>query len=168
MNGTGPGGRYRLGDPGYPGPQPLTAEERARIFPPGWKSRAVAKQRRRGRETFQGYDLGELTALALERPHSAWVIHPDGRPKRVKNLGYVLKNWKEVDTMLVAPVSGPVRDWAAVMFVALRDGSIYATAWADLSIIRDWLDRPVFRGLRVRWGGRTYKVGGELWRAMEV
>lgn len=168
MNGTGPGGRYRLGDPGYPGPQPLSAEERARIFPKGWGSRVVAKEVRRARETFQGYAMGELAALALSEPHSAWVIHPDGRPKKVKNLGFVLKHWREVDSMLIESVSGPGSRWDAVMFVALRDGSVYVTAWASLSVMRDWLDRPVFRGQRVRWNGRLRKIGTEFWREMGV
>lgn len=90
-------------------------------------------------------------------------VSPDGKVKPVKNLGWLLKHWKEVERFEVMPwglqqVGGkPHRPgkhhWDALMIAYLRDGGRYEALWADRSVMRDWLHRPVFRGVPVKWFG---------------
>jgi len=83
---------------------------------------------------------------------------PDGSLIRaVKNLGWLLKHWKEVESF-------EMRD-DYVLMARLRGRNIYAIKWADPTVARDWLSRPVFRGIPVRWFGEDTKAGEIKWRA---
>lgn len=66
----------------------------------------------------------------------------------------------------------PVEAFAAPILLAhLEDGRTYATAWADGSVLHQWLDRPSFQGYLVDWNGRgmsapTCPIGGADYAAL--
>jgi hypothetical protein len=72
--------------------------------------------------------------------------------RRVKNLGWLLRHWKEAARAQVV-----VGDWRqagdddAILRVYLKDGRLYRTGFASKEVLWDWLDRPVFRGLPLDW-----------------
>ena len=89
---------------------------------------------------------------------SATVSRPDGSVKLVKNLGYLLQNWKGIksveahlprayeDTKLLRP--------DAMLVVHFHDGRLYETPFASKEVLKDWLHRPVLRGLPLKWFGQ--------------
>ena len=64
-------------------------------------------------------------------------------PRRVKNLGWLLRNWRNVrrfyrvDSFLIAEIRGG--DWSG----------FYCCDWASEAVMLDWLKRPVFRGVEI-------------------
>lgn len=66
--------------------------------------------------------------------------------KPVKNLGWLLRHWKEVNgfTLAKLPDGGA---WDAVMLAHLNDGGYFMSTWADASVMLQWVKRPVFSGL---------------------
>jgi len=79
------------------------------------------------------------------------VTRPDGTAYAVKNLGWLLRNWKAVESFRVKPYRGTMRVCETQLVAYLRDGRIYETPFASASVLRDWLHRPVFRGCPVTW-----------------
>lgn len=80
------------------------------------------------------------------------VTRPDGTVKAVKNLGWLLRSWKRVETIKVRePEHGDGFD--AELIVILRDGTIYETPFASRLVLWSFLNRPVFEGLDVEWFG---------------
>jgi len=72
-----------------------------------------------------------------------------GRP--VKNLGWLLRHWKEVESFTILP-HPPCSGIADCILVAnLKDVETYQTGFGCASVLKDWLDRPVFRGLPIDW-----------------
>jgi hypothetical protein len=98
----------------------------------------------------------------------AYVTYPDGRQIQVKNLGYMLRNWKDIEAIQVAKFEPepedkekhPGRLYAdAFMSVDFKDGRTYTTGFMDKKILADFLDRPVLRGLPVYWFGEELTIG---------
>lgn len=88
------------------------------------------------------------TPHIVPREHRSTVARR-GRTKQVKNLGWLLKHWRDVDHFETEMLpSGEV-----LMVAYLRDGGTYQTNWASPNVMRQWLHRPVFRGIRVVWMG---------------
>lgn len=78
------------------------------------------------------------------------IISPDGKAKAVKNLGWILRNWSQVEYLgfNYAPDSKRMIDGE---FVAkLRDGTTYISEYASLSVFWNWVRRPVFDGVKLR------------------
>jgi len=72
--------------------------------------------------------------------------------RTVKNLGWLLRHWKEVKSFTIEP--HPPSDTIAecVLVATLKNGAgEYRTGFACKDILRDWLNRPVFRGLPQTW-----------------
>ena len=72
-------------------------------------------------------------------------LAPTVRP--VRNLGWLLKHWREVERFAVSP---------AYLVAECRrntDGArvVYITTFASVAVLRVWLNRPVFRGLPIDW-----------------
>lgn len=93
------------------------------------------------------------------------VIAPNGKPKAVKNLGWILNHWKEVDYLGFNFSPQGMNDGE---FIAkLRDGSVYLSQYASLSVFWNWVKRPVFIGVklkvRVNFNGplRVFTVGND-------
>jgi len=85
--------------------------------------------------------------------------------REVKNLGWLLRNWKRVARIEVCvpfelqQIRFPLPH--VLMIAYLEDEQhTYRCAWADESVCWNWLDRPVFRGLPLRWFGRNTACGG--------
>jgi len=81
----------------------------------------------------------------------AFILKPNGRQVPVKNLGWLLKNWKEVKSFELHS-KGLIDGY---MIAHLRDGGSYHSAWNSKSIMLDWIKRPVFYGLPYSLDGRA-------------
>ncbi len=74
--------------------------------------------------------------------------------REVKNLGWLLHHWAEVKEFEVRRL--PNAMWPfyladGIMAARLLDGHVYVCHWADLTVCKDWLHRPVFRGAPLYW-----------------
>jgi hypothetical protein len=80
----------------------------------------------------------------------AIVINPNKhKTTRVKNLGWLLKNWALVTRIFL--VDG-------FLIAQLFDGRSYLTSFACLDVAREWLDRPVFHGLPLNDCGQEKEI----------
>jgi hypothetical protein len=101
----------------------------------------------------------------------ATVITREHGAKAVKNLGWLLKHWRQVEWLGFnwAPDNKRVIDGELV--ARLLDGSVYLSEYASLGVCWNWLNRPVFKGLEFRLrrihdpldGGRKFTVGDAEW-----
>lgn len=82
--------------------------------------------------------------------------------RAVRNLGWILRNWKQVARITVEPKA----DGGAWVFWYLHDGRRFVSDFASREVLRGFLDRPVFRGLVVTWNSRMHVIGSETYRAM--
>ena len=83
------------------------------------------------------------------------VVYPDGTVREVKNLGYMLRNWRMIEAIQVSDFEAEVGCACdAFMSVDFKDGRIYTTGFMDKEILRRFLDRSIFRGLPCYWFGR--------------
>lgn len=91
-----------------------------------------------------------------------------GEWKQLTNLGWLLKNWQDVDSFSVhMPRTKMLRiglthfdlpevEWQRQdcwLVAYMNDPRIYATTWASHEVLKDWLVRPVFMGLPITWFG---------------
>ena len=76
----------------------------------------------------------------------ATLILPNKKPKKIKNLGWLLKNWQKVERLgfLCHPFNN------SEFSARLKDGGVYLTDFADFSIAFNFVNRPVFAGLEFR------------------
>lgn len=94
-------------------------------------------------------DMDEAYARQLYRlagPHGTMVFRPFAKERTVKNLGWLLRHWREVRHFYVVALEPST---SALMIARVGDG-LYVTKWASLSILREWVKRPVFRDVEVR------------------
>lgn len=75
------------------------------------------------------------------------IVYADGREKRVKNLGWLLRNWRRVREirLYTKDLTNPSDDGYLVADVG--EGNRYMTGFADSGIMKQFVVRPVFRGL---------------------
>lgn len=103
----------------------------------------------------------------------ATVTLPGEKPKTVKNLGWLLAHWNQVDRLAFvwAPSKETVCDGKLV--VTLRGGTVYETDFASLSVCWRWLNRPVFIGNHFRLtdaaSGKSadFIIGNSAWRRIQ-
>jgi len=92
-------------------------------------------------------------------------LYRNGKLSTVKNLGWLLRNWRLVKAFYVHDRP----DGKAWMIASLGNNDHYATMWACRTICRDWLNRPVFRGLPVQFLQENTTCGAikyrESWEA---
>jgi len=93
----------------------------------------------------------------------AYVTYPDGTQRKVTNLGYMLRNWKQIEAIqvdnFVAEDNTRAMQPDAFMSVDFTDGRVYTTGFMDKGLLSSWLDRPVLRGLPVCWFGKELIIG---------
>jgi hypothetical protein len=82
------------------------------------------------------------------------VVGPAGRTQHVKNLGWLLRHWREVEGFHVTEWYDPSAQ--AFLVANLEGDRQFTTTFASKSVLWAWLNRPVFEGLSVVWGGNTY------------
>lgn len=75
------------------------------------------------------------------------IISAAGKIKSVKNLGWLLRNWQDVEsfTFFWNPQNPRMVD--GELAANLKSGGQYQTDFASLSVCFRWLDRPVFQGI---------------------
>jgi hypothetical protein len=85
----------------------------------------------------------------------AITVSPEGRARAVKNLGWLLRNWKAVERFEIRPPPKGTEfsHGDALMIAHLHDGERYEILWASREVLKDWIHRPVFRGIDVDWFG---------------
>jgi hypothetical protein len=94
----------------------------------------------------------------------AEVTYPDGRVRKVKNLGWLLKHHLEVEVIHLDTYetpSGPGR-----MRVDLRRNRLYEIGWESPVLMLAWVDRPVLQGALANINGTMVIVGklSQGWR----
>lgn len=78
------------------------------------------------------------------------IVYRIGKPPRqVKNLGWLLRNWKDVGGFRLTKQTHGFPYNEGFMVAFLKGGGTYETEWASFSLMQTWLDRPVFRGVPV-------------------
>jgi hypothetical protein len=78
------------------------------------------------------------------------VMDSVGAYRKVKNLGWLLRHWRDVQSFTIAPYLGLTPWCDATLFAWLRDGTWYATPFASRTVLLGFLNRPVFRTLPIR------------------
>ena len=76
-------------------------------------------------------------------------VHRDGKVKQVKTLGWLLRHWKEVKSFDVSLSGNSFPSEYAL--TAFSDDWFFTTDYASLSMLHNWLNRPVFVGLPINW-----------------
>ena len=87
---------------------------------------------------------------------ASMILKPEGTVRDVRNLGWLLRHWKDVHSFTVCPHSYKYDCW---LVAYCNDGTIYETEFASLTVLQAWLHRPVFRNLPVHYRNRD----GETW-----
>ncbi len=86
-----------------------------------------------------------------------FIIRSDGSQKNVKNLGWLLRHWRDVKSLSVD--TGKKEYVSPVSLTAhMSNGDRFVSYWADSSILLNWIKRPVFYGLPVIIDGHEYVV----------
>lgn len=81
--------------------------------------------------------------------HSSQIRFPDGTTRTVKNLGWLVRHWREVVSFTIdAP---RIDNCDCLLRAHMSDGAEYSTDFASSNLLKDWLHRPVFRGRPVTW-----------------
>lgn len=89
-------------------------------------------------------------------------VSRDGKEIPVKNLGWLLRHWKEVvDLEVMDDYNGD-----ATLVANLGEDDWYLADFASRSVLHDWLNRPVFKGVLVTWFGIKCKVGDEVYKKL--
>jgi hypothetical protein len=70
---------------------------------------------------------------------------------RVKNLGWLLRHWKEVTHFTVSSPLSRRAVYDCYLYAHLTDNRCYESDFASTSLLWRWLQRPIFLGLTVRW-----------------
>jgi hypothetical protein len=78
----------------------------------------------------------------------------DAGSKAVQNLGWLHRNWKGVERMELAS-----RPDGGYLTAHMRDGRKYETPFADEGVMMDWINRPVFRGMKASYNGKEFEIG---------
>lgn len=82
------------------------------------------------------------------------MIHAQVDGRLVKNLGWLLRNWRDVATFEVWPhpyVGGGGMEPDCKLVARMRDNRVFETGFMSKEVLARFLCRPVFEGLRVRW-----------------
>lgn len=75
------------------------------------------------------------------------ILTKNGKTRTVKNLGWLLRNWREVESFKLAK-HGKFPNDEGRMTAFLKCGGKYETGWASFDLMQEWIKRPVFFGLK--------------------
>lgn len=70
------------------------------------------------------------------------------KPRPIKNLGWLLRHSDEVKSFEIKP--SELRGSDCLLVAHLYDGT-YSTPFNDAKILKDWIRRPLFKGVPVVW-----------------
>lgn len=105
--------------------------------------------------------------FALQNPHGAVVFRDDlhrkegesAQVRKVKNLGWLLRNWQVVLWLKVSPVpEGSSQNYDCVLEATIAGGRCFACTWASKDVLWTWLQRPVFFGVQLDWFGKELTI----------
>ena len=65
---------------------------------------------------------------------------------KVKNLGWLLRHADDVERFRVLNIDDP-QEGECFLLAELTDGRVYLTTWQSRTVLREWLNRRVFRGI---------------------
>ncbi len=105
--------------------------------------------------------LPALPPGTLTLDHAA--VYDGKKWKRVKNLGWLVRNWKSVTSFDVRRGYG---SWDATLIAFIDNGNVYATPYASRYVLANFLDRSIFRGIPVLWLGTQRVAGPDLANAV--
>ena len=93
----------------------------------------------------------------------AVVVHDHYDPekvtsRRVKNLGWLLRNWRDVHYFEVSPWGGEGKNIDCTLKAVLSGRRYYATGFSSKDVLWEWLKRPVFYNVRLLWFGHQASV----------
>lgn len=76
---------------------------------------------------------------------STTLVRPGKAPRELKNLGWLRRHWKEVQSFTLAklPDGAP----SAGRMVAHLRGADFISDWASVDVMLRWVERPTFRGV---------------------
>ena len=76
------------------------------------------------------------------------IVTFDGTSKKVKNLGWLLRYWQEVDYIRITKLKDGGCWMIAFMKHPIRDGAFYYfSTWQSWELCVRWINLPVLRGL---------------------
>ncbi len=74
----------------------------------------------------------------------------DGKTKRVKNLGWLVRHWKGVESFTVWRRNAKLPNSEAYLLAHMRDGSMFESDFASFDVmLGHFLDRPIFQGASI-------------------
>jgi hypothetical protein len=79
-----------------------------------------------------------------------FLVRKNGTYRKIKNLGWLLKNWQHVHEFHVRPTP----DRGRVRLTAVLSHPRYwrfEITWNDASIMERWLQRPVFMNVKINY-----------------
>jgi hypothetical protein len=95
-------------------------------------------------------------------------VYRDGKEKPVKNLGWLLRHWKEIEYFEVGNVILSDNTTSHALR-AVGTNWIYETDYASLSVLHSWLNRPTFKGLIVNWLFDTkVEIGSNEYKSLPI
>ncbi len=98
------------------------------------------------------------------------VHYADGRTKPVKNLGYLLRRWRDVTCVEVTPFNQTELTHTpgftafppdCTLIVYFNNKDKYVTDFHSAGILWIWLSRPVLVGAPLTWFGLETKCGSK-------
>lgn len=103
-----------------------------------------------------------MTAV-IQKPDGS--IGGYGTVREVTDLGWLLRHWKDVERFnaYALPRGDGMR-----LEAYLWDKRRYVVNFASGSIMRDWLNRPVFKNAKIVWEGVDCAVGNATYLTVKV
>jgi hypothetical protein len=95
---------------------------------------------------FRSFSNKNAFTMTNEETTMALVINGT-KTSKVKNLRWLLSHWRDVAGFELFSFPNPSTVNDGYLIATMRDGRIYLTTFACFGIARQWLHRPVFRGL---------------------
>jgi hypothetical protein len=76
----------------------------------------------------------------------ALIIYKNGNTRPAKNLGWLLRHGKSVEQFHLTKM----KDGSGKLFAYIEESKVraFSCEFADYTIMLDWLNRPMFRGLK--------------------
>lgn len=108
--------------------------------------------------------ISALFRNAENKTIKTYIQTSSGNKRPVKNLGWLLRNWKNVKRFIVMESSKP--NVECFLTAELRNdvgpnrmrGGFYRTDFASREVLAHWLVRPIFLGVKILWFGKETKI----------
>lgn len=78
------------------------------------------------------------------------ITHSNGATKKVKNLGWLLRNWRKIESFCFDYLPSKKTVCDGNLIALLNDGSIYSTDFASFDVCVRFLNRSIFKGRQIQ------------------